>query len=523
MLRGVFVQDDWRIKPRLTLNLGLRWDYEAPMTERYNRMNAGFCFTCVNPLQQSVNGLALNGGLMFTSAKNRLPYGKDLGDWQPRFGASYQVNQNMVVRGGIGIIYLPTFDPPGTSGYSAGTGYVSSTDGGITPAASLSSPYPSGIVKPSGSSLGLLTQLGQGLSPEDRGHVPPRLYFGAFGIQYQLPENTVLDVSYVANASRRMQVSKGINALPAQYFSLGSSVLNSKVANPMAGLIPSNSNLNGATITYQNLLVPYPEFTGITLYNRPLGKTSYNALQVKINKRFSHGFSAQADYTWAKEMVQTSYLNAQDSWDNINRHESSTPNRILNIFGSYTFPTLFQQNHMSRLLLGNWTVNAIVRTNNGSLINNPGGAAILIGTPQTAPHMRTMNHQFNTCYLDIAGTIHPGGTDPATQTGACDYGDPAPAWQQLPGSFTLATAGPFMHNIRTWVHPVADASLFKKFVVHEKFNCELRGEFFNLLNQVNWGGPNTSLTATGKAGFGVLAANQANDPRIGQVTARINF
>ena len=526
---GAFVQDDWRVRRNITLNLGLRWDYEAPMTERYNRMNAGFCYTCTNPLQSQVSGLTLKGGLLFTSPKNRLPYTKDLNDWQPRAGIAWQVSQNLVIRGGFGIIYLPTFDAPGTSGFSASTGYVSSTNEGQTPASSLSNPYPGGIIRPSGNSLGLTTQLGQGLGPVDYEHKPPRLYFGAIGMEYQLPMQTVLQLSYVANTSRRWQVSKGINALPAQYFSQGATVLNAKVANPMAGLIPGNANLNGSTITYQNLLVPYPEFGSITEYNRPLGRTSYNAMQMIVRKRFSHGFSAQLDYTWAKEMNKNSYLNAQDSWDNIYRNEASTPNRIFNVFGSYAIPTLYQQNRISRLILGGWQLNGDLRTNNGSLINTPGGSGLrvnpIVQTPQAA--QRTMSHQFNTCYIDANGVINSGG--PINTVGSCTYGDGAPAWKEITSSFTLATTGPYMHNIRTIVHPVADASLFKKFTIHEKFNFELRGEFFNLFNQVNWGSPNTTITATGTpakpnlSAFGTLATNQTNDPRIGQVTMRINF
>ena len=525
---GIFVQDDWRVRQNLTLNLGLRWDYEAPMTERYNRMNAGFCYTCTNPLQADVNGLTLQGGLLFTSAKNRLPYTKDLNDWQPRFGAAWQVQPNLVFRGGFGIIYLPTFDAPGNAGYSASTGYVSSTNGGQTPATSLSNPYPSGIVTPSGSSLGLETLLGQGLGPVDYGHKPPRMYFGAVGMEYQIAWSTTLQVMYVTNATRRWQVSKGINALPAQYFSEGASVLNAKVPNPMAGLIPSNGNLNGSTITYQNLLVPYPEFGGITEYDRPLGSTSYNAMQIIVNKRFNHGFSAQADYTWAKEMNQTTYLNAQDSWNNIYRMEASTPNRIFNVFGSYLIPTAFRKSLVSRELLGGWTVNADVRTNDGSLIGTPGAGGVrvfpIVATPQAAH--RTQLHQFNTCYFDPKGVIHSGGQQDTI--GSCSYGDSAPAWREISSSFTLNTAGPFMHNIRTWVSPVADASLFKSFKIHEAITFQLRGEFFNVFNQVNWGGPNTTASSTSTkgcptCGFGDLPLNEGNDPRIGQVSARIDF
>ena len=103
-----FVQDDWRLTSKLTLNLGVRWDYESPFTERYNKQASNFCTTCVNPLQPSVPSLVLNGGLQFTSASNRYPYPKDLNNWQPRLGAAYQFSPTTVVRAGFGIIYFNT-------------------------------------------------------------------------------------------------------------------------------------------------------------------------------------------------------------------------------------------------------------------------------------------------------------------------------------------------------------------------------------------------------------------------------
>lgn len=530
---GAFAQDDWQVTPHLNLTLGLRWDYEAPMTERYNRMNAGFCFTCTNPLGVTVNGQPVEGGLLFTSSSNRLPYTKFLNQWQPRFGAAYEITSKLVLRGGFGITYMPTFDPPGNAGFSSSTAYVSSNNGGQTPATSLSNPYPSGLVEPTGSSLGLETLLGQSFGPVDYGHEPPKLYFGAVGVEYQLPLSSVLDVAYVANASRKYQVSKGINSLPAQYLTGpgAASTLNASCANPMAGLIPSNSSLNGSTILCQYLLDPYPEFSpgGITDYDWPLGTTSYNSMQVSFRKRLSHGLSLMASYTWGKEMNQTNYLNNQALFTtaDLYRMEASTPNRIFNAAGIYEFPTPFRTNRISSLMLGGWQLNADIRTNDGSLISTPSGGGLyidqLVHTPSAAPHMRSMMHEFNTCYIDTTGTIHAGGE--INTAGACAYGDPGPAWQEVSSSFTLRTPayGYYMHDIRTQVYPVADASLFKKFVVHERFNFELRGEFFNVFNKVNWGSPNTTLTSTGSSGFGTLAESQANDPRIGQVTARVNF
>ena len=133
---GVFVQDDWRVSSRLTLNLGLRWDYESPFSERYNRQNRGFDFTGTSPLQPQVTGLTLKGGLLFTDSDHQLPSKRDLNNWQTRVGAAYRLFQNTVLRGGFGIMYMPTLVTGGANGFSVSTAYVASTDNNLTPARS---------------------------------------------------------------------------------------------------------------------------------------------------------------------------------------------------------------------------------------------------------------------------------------------------------------------------------------------------------------------------------------------------
>ena len=126
---------------RLTLNLGFRWDYESPFTERYNRQNAAFCTTCTNPLQSSVSGLTLNGGLTFVSASNRFPFPQNFNNYQPRVGAAFQLSPNTVLRGGFGIIYFNTLESPLGQGFSASTNYVATLDNSH-PANSFTTPFP---------------------------------------------------------------------------------------------------------------------------------------------------------------------------------------------------------------------------------------------------------------------------------------------------------------------------------------------------------------------------------------------
>jgi len=513
---GVFVQDDWRVLSRLTLNLGLRWDYEKPLTERFDRMNAGFCFTCTNPV--NIPNFSVPGGLLFVNSHDDQGFHSDHRDWGPRIGASYQAMQKLVLRGGFGVIYLPTIDPPGTLGYRVDTSYVASTNSNFTPANSLSNPFPAGILAPVGNSLGLATQLGQSISFSDPSRVIPRMYEYSFGIEYQLPAETVVNIGYVGNSVTRLQVSKRINDLPSQFFSMGNAALTKQVPNPMAGFLPG-SGLNNPTIPAWQLLVPYPEFGSITENARSLGSFSYNSLQTSVRKRLSRGLSGVASFTFAKIMDKNIYLNPQDNWSNLFRYEDPQPNRLFRVGFTYSPPIPKLKNAVLDSLVGGWQVNGVLRWQNGVLINNPGGAIPLLKSPKTANPSNS--HFFDTCYIDTNGVIRdPNGPG----AGSCAPGD-VPAFQQLNGSptgppFALNVIGPFMNGIRSQVTPLFDASLFKKFLIRERFNLELRGEFFNLTNTVNFGNPNTSLTSSQ---FGFITRTQANDPRIGQVTIRLNF
>ncbi len=216
---AVFLQDDWRVNDRLTVNLGVRWDYESPNTERYNRQNAGFDISALSPLQ--VPGQTLYGGLTFTNANNRFPFQQDFNNVQPRLGLAYKLTNSTVFRGGYGITYLPTFDIGYNNGYSVSTGFISSNNGGLTPANFLSNPYPGGILQPAGSSLGLATLLGQGFTFSNANRVIPFVHQFSAQIQQQLPWQMLFGVGYAGSRTHELQVAKGINAVPAADLALG--------------------------------------------------------------------------------------------------------------------------------------------------------------------------------------------------------------------------------------------------------------------------------------------------------------
>jgi hypothetical protein len=183
---GVFFQDDWRMSPRLTLNLGVRWDYESPIVEAVDQQNIGFDPYATSPFQ--VPGMQLRGGLLFASDDNRLPFARDLNNFQPRIGATFRLDDLTVMRGGYGLSYLPTFDNGYNNGFSITTTLVASTDGGITPTARLSNPYPSGVDQPVGNSQGLATLVGRGFSFSNTDRVIPYVHQFSIGYSASCPD-----------------------------------------------------------------------------------------------------------------------------------------------------------------------------------------------------------------------------------------------------------------------------------------------------------------------------------------------
>ena len=507
-----YVQDDWRLSDKLTVNAGLRWDYESPFTDRNNRQNSGFCFSCTNPLQASVSGITLNGGLQFVSSNNRFPYSRDLNNFQPRIGVAYQLSPSIVLRGGFGIIYFNTLETPIAQGFSAATGYVGTLDN-THPATSISNPFPNGITQPTGTSLGLATQVGQSVSFVDPNHRQPKETQFSVSTQTQLPGNTVLQIAYVGTRPTQQDVNRSLNFIPAQYYNQGAAgvtYLQTQVPNPMAGAIPGSAGLNAATIQRQFLLAPYPEFGGVTELYSSIGKVAYNSLEVTATKRFSHGLSVHGNFTWSKSMDQNSFYNAQDT--QLARFQDQNPTLVGNLVLIYQFSALNNLPTYERLALGGWQFNTVLRAQNGSLDPAPGNVTALTGDFRVANP--TYSRSFNTCYLNTNGV--PVQTTRSAP--ACDTTSPTPAFQQKL-NFTLNETNPFM-DVRQVIHPLLDVSLFKQFQLRDHFNFEIRGEFFNVMNTPSFG---VAGTSPGSATYGVVNLTQANDSRIAQLTGRINF
>lgn len=531
-----FVQDDWRVTPKLTLNLGVRWDYESPFTERHNMQVSGFCTTCDNPLQ--VSGLTLKGGLQYTGSNNRFPYPRDLNNFQPRIGVAYQMFQNTVVRAGYGIIYFNTLESPIGTGFSQGTSYNNYTTN--TPINTLDNPFPTGVLLPTGSSLGLSSSVGQSVSFYDPHHVQPKSTQYSVSVQQGFGNGLALQLAYVGARPTQLEVNHNINIVPGQYWNqggAGANYLNAAVPNPMAGQIPQSTSLNGKTINRYRLLVPFPEFQSVTEMGSSIGSAPYNALQIQVSKRMRHHLSFQANLTWDKVMNHTFYYDDYSAGiSKLASQQDGNPTLFGNIFGTVELPRLLASSAPVRLALGGWKVNTVARFSNGPLVNAPGNIDIIGSYHQPS---QTYAREFNTCYESASLNTTTGVityTPQPTQIGSngapvhqgCDALSPNPAFRQRIAYESQSNPGAL--NIRQPLKPLVDLSVFKQFIVREGVSFEIRGEFFNVMNTPVYGGPSTSLGAANAGSVLSYSSaypkgfyTQANDPRIGQLTARLNF
>lgn len=518
-----FVQDDWRVTSTLVLNLGVRYDYESPFSERYNKQIAGFDTTSTNPLQSQVTGLSLKGGLLFASSSNRYAYPRDLNNFQPRIGFSWQPRPGTVVRGGYGIIYFNTLESPVATGYSQSTFTSGLSSVSSQPQVTLANPFPNGVTLPSGSSAGLATGIGTNVSFYDPKHVQPNSTEYSASVQQQLGGNFTFSLAYVGARPKNLEVAQNLNALPQQYYSAATDPATNlanqnyelqAVANPLAGKIPSNNTLNAANISRYLLQVPYPEFGSVTMLGSSIGYQRYDALQVQVSKRMSHHLSFQGSFTWNKLINHTGFLNyfGPGSQSTLSGIQDPGASLIGNVFGTLELPRLLNRPAYQRLVLGGWKLNTVMRAQNGGLISAPGNV-YQIGDP-VAGAPRNFQRMFNTCYQDVTGT------NVNTKTGVigCDATSSTPAFRQR-YSFTYQVNSPYI-NERARIYPLVDLSAFKQFIVRDGVSMEIRGEFFNVGNRPNFGGPGTS---PGSTSYGLVTLIQANDARIGQLTARINF
>jgi outer membrane receptor protein involved in Fe transport len=512
---ALYIQDSWRVRNRLTLNLGLRYDYETPVTERYNRMTRGFDYSAASPVEPAaaaryalnpipqLSSLSVKGGLRFVAegGQSRYNFDPSKDNFMPRVGAAFQLTPKTVLRGGYGLFYIPLREmrgfgvgqanlPMSQAGFSSSTAMLTSLDGGLTPFNTLGNPFPQGFVQPVGSSLGLATLLGQSVSVYDEQARRASSQEFQLSVQRELPGQILLDVAYVGSRVKHLPVDENINGIPPQYLSLGNA-LNNQVPNPFFGLIQTGT-LSQPTVARSQLLRQYPQFTGVTVNFRPIGHTQYDSLQVSANRRYSSGFSILGSYTWSRSMQDLTFLNFGFPLEHV-ISPLDRPHRLV-VSGLWDIP-LGKERRLGKSLprpllqvIGDWNLSWIVTFQSGQPVSGWGGAVLI----------RPLQH--------VESSL-----DKWFDTGAFA---PQPA-------FTLRSVSSLISQIRADGTQRVDLTLGKQFRLpwREGMHVELQGRFFNLLNTPQFAAPNTSVTSSA---FGTVTS-QANQPRNIQVALRIVF
>jgi hypothetical protein len=556
---GIFLQDDVKVTSRLTVNLGVRYDIQTPITERHNIFNHGFYFGSVNPIDAAANhGLypgTVFGGLGFVNqnGNGRSPFAADYGNIMPRVGAAYRINDGLVVRGGYGFFYVPQFSQASQNGFSQPTPFIGTTDNGKTIANKLSNPFPTGIKQPTGASLGLATLNGNTFTFSDPSGQIGHVQSFTFGFQKQIPAHITVDASYVGTRASQLPISLNINALSPANLALGdssqggtASYLAASVANPFVGLLPGTT-LNGATTTRSQLLRPFPEFGDITMADIPIGKNWYNALQITLQQRTWHGLDLTVGYTLQKNIQATVFVNPQDAAisgtglgytgpsgstadafadGSIKQPTHSLtpydrPQRI-NVAPVYELPFgknhqfFSQQGRLLNLLISGWQGSAQVYWEAGSPTTAPAGLA-LIGNPKVGD--RSFNHVFNTGVRSAPGTTYSDGTT-VHATVAEDLANPA--WQILPVN-ALKKTPVYLSNVRDYWGSESNITATKNNYFHDGMNLQFRFEFLNAFNHPIFGTDPTTSSSSPTFGQFVRSNGQTNVPRTIQLAARFVF
>jgi hypothetical protein len=550
---SLYVQDDWRFKSNLTLNLGLRWEHETPTTEKYNRAVDGFDPTAVNPVSAAaaaayakspaalvpVSQFSALGGLTFASASNQNVYNTKSSIWSPRVGAAWtpaKLGHKTVLRGGFGLFVSPIgINGNGPSsvalnqeGFSQTTTYVATSNSYLSPApnTSLSNPFPSGMfVQPSGNANGTGTALGTGiiiLNPHALNAYSVRWNLG---VQRQIPGGMVLEVAYIGNHAVHLPITTQLDFIPRQYLSkslyrdasenstvslLGSSAKGANgtaIVNPFQNLLP-NSSYNGATVNLQQLLIPYPQYpvpgapqstsNGVVEQYTNAGESYYNSLNVRIQKRWTNGLLLIENFAYSALVERVSYLNDSDPAPEKRVGGDSRPLRET-LAVSYELPFGHGKrfdipNKVLNVIAGNWAMNGALIFQSGPPVS--WGNVVYLGGPlDWNPHPQnplTPGSILNTAQFYTASSLQP--------------------------SDGLRWFDTYFNNLRRDPTKNADLSMLKKFQLREKMYLQLRFEGFNITNRVGFNTP-VSLTPT-SASFGEITT-QASTPRRVQIGARL--
>jgi len=584
-----FAQDNFKATPKLTLNLGLRYDVSLPRTDRFNHQN-WFDPNVTSPLNNGqisytdpVSGnsvtVPLRGGEEFASSGQRTNYITDWHDLQPRFGLAFQFAPKMVMRGGYGIYYGQSRSgasgvvPYGNAGFSEYTQVITTyQNAGASPWLHLNNPYPNPLNQPAGRSLGLLNDVGYGANGPLRtlsANKTPYEQSWSLGLERQMPWNVVFDVEYLGKKGTHLPFS-GTNSIDilgpwVEGIPLSSpdpnnpcatrnmSCLNSLVTNPFSSanggpIKDPNSTLGSQApqISYYQLLLPYPQFTGVSTDVQMTGSSVYHGLQLSARKAFTNGLEFLINYTWSKSIDDSSvgddnvtwlgsFTSIQDPnrpWLERSLSTFDTPS-VLKFSYSYDLPfgrgkwLLGNMPRVLETMFGGWKTNGIWAISDGRplaiTVSNAGTPIPGYGSyvSQRPVITGTLRRNYGRDWQDQFFA------DPNTAPVNTPLGDIL----NLPAPYTLGNMPRTTAEVRTPLSFTSDLSVSKQFVLsnaHEGIRLEMRLEAQNAFNHplFSLGAPGPygdSTLNVGDPSFGIIPRMSPVGPRQVQLAAKVSF
>jgi hypothetical protein len=572
---ALYFQDDWHVTPKLTLNLGIRYDVERGLRDRHNALDAGLCLTCVNPVSSDANYAAniasasniaawtaagitpptqVLGGQLFpgVNGQSRDAYYTDWSNVGPRVGFAYAIDSKTVVRGGWGIVYQGGLEGGSNIGFSETTSYVSSPNGGITPSPSFQSGSPFAgvsIIVPPGSSQGLLSNIGKGNSFDFPQRKLPLGEVFSFGFQRELPGRWVVDARYAANYSYRNRTMLWLTAANTSLAEWQAAIANqnvftAQVPNPYYNVAAAYQGGSGCgaypTIWALDLLQPLSQYCDgggpdlVGQYNKPIGENWYNGLEIKVNRHVygsSRGLFVQSAYTWSKTIngdgypfgwpFQGSAAPVPGGVSTGQEHiiASTDRDQVLSITPVWDLPfgkgsrLLPNPPAAAGVFINGWTLSSVM--------------AIQSGQP-----VGLNNGWTDSCPLS---QLHPANKPSMGAWFKNDASTLSNCWSEIQNvqgyTWGLQSTPTQVSVVRQPTVPDFDISLMKTTPIRERINFILRLDAFNSFNSPQFGGPDSNpgdgspvyTPGSGWKGFGTVGPTQQNFPRILKVSGKITF
>jgi hypothetical protein len=539
-----WVQDDWKVTHALTLNLGLRYDINEPITERHNKGSYIFDQTMINPVNQMVNqslipnGETMMGGITFLGVNGnpRTMYKLDKNDLQPRVGFAYAVNSKTTARGGVGLMIgnpTPLFQQPG---FAMTTNYIGSVDGNKTPIGNMADPFPAangGIVQPTGNSQGPLTGLGQGPSFVNPAFRNPKYWQYSFGFERQITKSSMVNASYVGTRTLDNPTTDNINHTSAAWSAKCNvaqggnhnlcDATSAYVPSPFYGVAPfvGTGDYSSPTIRNDAFTRPFPEFGDITEYNLNEGKAWYNSLQVTGVHRWNHSLTMHANWTWSKAMdsggwVDTVYRVPYRSIDGNDRTHRVALSGVYQLPFGRDRKLLPNANRWLDAAVGGWELAPMYIYETGTPWSIPNYMAYL-------HNARIYPHLDGGLFRGVEPCV--GQDDPNTgqmylESYSISYGCTHADFLMIP-SYAPSQNTEYT-GIRTMPMQEFNANMSKAFEVKGNVKVQCRLEAFNVLNHPLW--QNTWDQSFADPNFGSITkgpTGQTNLPREVQLALKL--